>query len=185
LILQYIVPGYLVLKLTQFTLSKKINAKNELIISCVISYVFLSIISLFRIKWFKRVPDTAIINSALSIFIGIILVVLIVIVSQRKWFKRIIVKLFHKTLSDDIWGDVLDLENGSNLKVYFKDKDYYLIGQHKNHEKKGNDSWMALKGFAKFDKKTNQNYKDEPSYLGNPNIFVTFRLSDVEHIEIF
>lgn len=185
LILQYIVPGYLTIKWFGFTLSKKIDTKNLLIFSCAVSYCFLSLISLLRIQWFKSIPDTAFINSALSIILGIIIVSIITILSERKWFKKITVKLFHKTLNNDIWRDVLDLENGSNLKVYLKDKDYYLIGHHKNHEEKGNDSWLALSGFAKFDKETNKNYKYEPNYINNEKIIITVRFSDIEHIEIF
>ena len=185
LILPYIIPGYLTIKCFEFTLSKKIDTKNLLIFSCAISYCFLSLISLLRIKWLKTIPNTPFINSALSIILGIVVVSIIAMLSQRKWFKKLTVKLFHKTLNDDIWRDVLDLENGSNLKVYLKDKDYYLIGHHKNHEEKGNDSWLALSGFAKFDKETNKNYKSEPSYINNEKIVITVRFSDIEHIEIF
>lgn len=183
LILQYIIPGYISVILFEFALSKKINVKNMLIASCVISYALLSMVSLIRINWFDWIPNTAIINSGLSIIIGILFVCLIAILSQRKWFRKITVKLFHKTLNNDIWRDVLDLEKGSNLKVYLKDKDYYVIGHHKNHEEKGNDSWIALSAFAKFDKKTNTRY--EPSYLDNKKVIITLRFSDIEHIEIF
>lgn len=169
----------------EFALSKKSDAKNMMITSCVISYALLSIVSLIRIKWFNWIPNTAIMNSGLSIIIGSFLVCLIVILSQRKWFKKLTVKLFHKTLNNDIWRDVLDLENGSNLKVYLKDKDYYIIGHHKNHEEKGNDSWIALSAFAKYNKETNENYKNEPSYLDKKDVIITIRFSDIEHIEIF
>ncbi len=169
----------------EFALSKKIDTKNILIASCVISYALLSFMSLIRIKWLEWLPNTAIINSGLSIVLGALFVCLIVILSQRKWFRKITVKLFHKTLNNDIWRDVLDLENGSNLKVYLKDKDYYVIGHHKNHEEKGNDSWIALSAFAKFDKITNENYKNEPVYLDRKDVIITIRFSDIEHIEIF
>lgn len=114
LILQYIVPGYLTIKWFEFTLSKKIDTKNLLFFSCAVSYCFLSLISLLRIQWFKSIPDTAFINSALSIILGVIIVSIIAILSQRKWFKKITVKLFHKTLNDDIWRDVFDLVLPSN-----------------------------------------------------------------------
>lgn len=185
LILQYIIPGYLSIVTFCFALSKKINTKNILLFSCTISYVLLSFVSLIRINFFKQLPDTAIINSALSIIIGVISACLITILSQRKMFKKITVKLFHKTLNNDIWRDVLDLENGSNLKVYLKDQDYYIIGHHKNHEENGNDSWLALSAFAKLDKDTNEYYKNEPIYLDKSNITIIIRFSDVEHIEIF
>lgn len=185
MILQYIIPGYISVVIFEFALSKKIEIKNNLIASCVISYALLSVVSLIRIKWLGWIPNTAIVNSGLSIIIGIVLVSVIVILSQRKWFRKITVKLFHKTLNNDIWRDVLDLEKGSNLKVYLKDKDYYVIGHHKNHEEKGNDSWIALSAFAKFDKETNQNYKNEPIYLDRKDVIITIRFSDIEHIEIF
>lgn len=159
--------------------------KSVTIVSCVISYLLLSLLSLIRIKFFKGLPDTAIINSALSSIIGIVLSVVISIVYNHKWFKVITVKLFHKTPYNDIWRDVIDLESGSNLKVYLKDKDYYLIGHHRNHEEKGNDSWLVLSAFAKYDVNTNENYKNEPSYLDRNNIYITIRFSDIEHIEIF
>lgn len=171
--------------LFEFALSKKMDVKNMLIASCVISYTLLSLVSIIRIKWFGWIPNTAIINSGLSIIIGVLFVCFIVILSQRKWFRKITVKLFHKTLNNDIWRDVFDLEKGSNLKVYLKDKDYYVIGHHKNHEEKGNDSWIALSAFAKFDKETNLNYKNEPSYLDKKDVIITIRFSDIEHIEIF
>ncbi len=185
MILQYIIPGYFTIILFSFSLSKKIDNKNILIFSCVISYCLLSIVSLIRIKIFRNFPNTAIVNSALSILLGFIIVCIIVILSQRKFFRKLTVKLFHKTLNDDIWRDVLDLEKGSNLKVYLKDKDYYIVGHHKNHEEKGNDSWLALSGFAKYDKTTNKKCENEPSYLGQNNILITVRFSDIEHIEIF
>ena len=95
------------------------------------------------------------------------------------------VKTFHKTPNDDIWRDVLDLDNGSNLKVYLRNQDYYLIGHHKNHEEKDGESWLALSGFCKIDKVTNQNYGTEPSFLNREDVIITVRFSDIEHIEIF
>lgn len=185
LILQYIIPGYLAIITFGFALSKKIDTKNMLIFSCVISYALLSLVSLLRIKWLRQIPDTAVMNSALSIIIGITLVCFVAILSQRKWFRKITVKLFHKTLNNDIWRDVLDLEKGSNLKVYLREKEYYIIGHHKNHEENGNDSWLALSAFAKFDKETNEPYKNEASYLDRKEVIITVRFSDIEHIEIF
>lgn len=185
LILQYFIPGAWCLIIYRFSMSKKIDDKNYFIFSFVISYVLLAMTSLFKYKFVKFAPDNPIINSAVSIIIGSIIVISIVILTQRKWFKRITVKVLHKTLNDDIWRDVFDLKNGSNLKIYIKDKDYYLIGHLKNYEEKGNNSWIALKSFAKFDKETNANYKNEPSFLNTNNAIITVRFSDIEHIEIF
>lgn len=184
-ILQYFVPGYLAITVLCFAMSKKITTQNMLITSCVISYTLLTVVSLIRIRLFRQIPDTVLVNSGISILIGVVSAGFISCLLQRKWFQKITVRLFHKTFHDDIWRDVFDLENGSNLKVYLKEQDYYLIGHLKNYEEKGNDSWLALKAFAKFDKETNLNYKNEPSYLEENTVIITVRLADVEHIEIF
>lgn len=92
---------------------------------------------------------------------------------------------FHKTTNDDIWRDVINWKDGSNLKIYLKDQEYYLIGHQKNMEEKGEESWIAISAFGKFDKKTNENYREEPSYLDDENVIYTVRLSDIEHMEIF
>ena len=59
------------------------------------------------------------------------------------------VTLFHKTPNDNIWRDVLDLTHGSNLKLYIRDANYYIIGHHRNIEEKGDDSWIVLTEFIK------------------------------------
>lgn len=171
--------------LYNFTASKKLFDKSLIITSCVISYLLLSFVALLKLRYFTQFPNTAIFNSALSTLLGIVLTSIVSVTFNTKWFKKISVRLYHKTFNEDIWRDVLDLDNGSNLKVYLKNKDYYLIGHHKNHEEKGNDSWLALSAFAKFDVNTNQIYRNEPSYLERNDIYIVIRFSDIEHIEIF
>lgn len=183
--MQYIVPGYVCYLIFKFTVSKKDDHKSVLIISCVISYLLLTLVSLIRFNFIIKLPDTALFNSAISSIVGVILTTLISIVYNHKWFKKLTVKLFHKTPYNSIWRDVIDFEEGSNLKVYLKGKKYYIIGHHKYHEEKDDDSWLVLSAFAKIDVKTNENYKDEPSFLDNENVVITVRFSDIEHIEIF
>ena len=168
-----------------FVSSMKKDIKSTLLVSCTISYILLTFVSLLRINFLRELPDTAVINSAICSIFSVIMSIIFGIVYNSKYYKLITVYLFHKTTSTDIWRDVLDLINGSNLKVYLKEKPYYLIGHHKIHEENGNDSWFALNGFAKIDIITNEPYKNEPSYIDNKNIIITIRLSDVEHIEIF
>lgn len=163
--------------------------------SCVLSYIYIALISLAARLFEQIIYKTCSVNfsfqfsplviSGLTIILGTILALCFAKLYTSSKFKRIMVKTFHKTPNDDIWRDVLDLDRGSNLKVYLKNQDYYIIGHHKNHEEKGNDSWLALSGFCKIDKQTNQNYKSEPSYIYKDNIIITIRFSDIEHIEIF
>lgn len=187
LLLQYFVPGYVSLIIFTYFTSKKTQNNSSYVMGCVLSYVLLSFVSLIRTNTtiLCNIPDSPIGNSAIAIILGICFSVLGTLVFSSKFFSRLVVCLFHKTQNDDIWHDVLDLKNGSNLKIYLRNKDYYVIGHHKNHEENGNDSWIAVSAFGKFDVETNQLLKNEPSYLDNPDVIFTVRLSDVEHIEIF
>lgn len=157
------------------------------IMSCVISYMLIAFISLMRIKFEKDVslPDTAIINSGIALVLGTILSIILAMLFTCKCFSRITVFLFHKTPNEDIWRDVLDLQSGTNLKIYLRNEDYYVIGHHKSQEENGEESWIALSAFAKFDKNTNENYKNEPSFLDDESVIYTVRISDIEHIEVF
>lgn len=186
-ILQYFIPGYWTIFIFRYFCSKKMSSYITNIMACVISYILISCIALLRNKyeWSSSIPDTPIVNSAIAVIMGTMLAVIIGITFSSKWFSKITVFLFHKTPNDDIWRDVLDLKAGSNLKIYLKNEDYYVIGHHKNHEEKEGESWLAVSAFCKNDKVTNQNYKNEPSFLEDESAIYTVRFSDIEHIEIF
>lgn len=92
------------------------------------------------------------------------------------------VTLFHKTSNDNIWRDVLDLTHESNLKLYIRDADYYIIGHHRNIEEKGDDSWIVLTEFIKHSKDDNQVIE---THDGQEKDMIAIRLSDVEYAEIF
>lgn len=157
------------------------------LMSCVVSYILMAIITFMRVKigFLLLMPDNALVNSAIAIFMGTVLSICIALIVSRKWFSNVMVYWFHKTTNDDIWRDVINWKDGSNLKIYLKDQEYYLIGHQKNMEEKGEESWIAISAFGKFDKKTNENYREEPSYLDDENVIYTVRLSDIEHMEIF
>ena len=186
--MQYVVPGAICYYLYRFTTGNKKESKYIPIISCIISYLLLSLVSLARAKNMFHIallPDTPFINSAVSSILGILLTVAIVFIISRKCFKKITTWLFHKTPYETIWMDVLDFSKGSNLKVYLKNEPFYVTGHHLVHEDNGNDSWFAVSAFTKIDKKTNEIYNNERSYNDNSEIKYVFKLSDVEHIEIF
>lgn len=92
------------------------------------------------------------------------------------------VKLFHKTPNNNIWRDVLDLRNGSNLKLYIREEDYYVMGHHRNIEEKGDDSWVVLTGFIKLNKSDDTELE---SHKGDNKSMIAIRLADVEYAEIF
>lgn len=186
-VLQYFIPGYWSLFIFRYFCSKRMSNYMMNLMSCVVSYILMAIITFMRVKigFLLLMPDNALVNSAIAIFMGTVLSICIALIVSRKWFSNVMVYWFHKTTNDDIWRDVINWKDGSNLKIYLKDQEYYLIGHQKNMEEKGKESWIAISAFGKFDKKTNENYREEPSYLDDENVIYTVRLSDIEHMEIF
>ena len=176
-VLQYFLPGYWAIVLFNFLILKKINKKTVFILCCLLSYLSITIISLFYQS------ENVLIISGLSFALLTIMSVLASIIYSSKWFKKILVKLFHKTPHSDIWRDVLDLDNGSNLKIYFKNNDTGIIGHHVVHEENGDNSWFAVSAPIKFSAKNDTITNDDNQ--NNEDYVITFRLSDVERIEIF
>ena len=186
-VLQYFIPGYWSLFIFRYFCSKRMSNYMMNLMSCVVSYILMAIITFMRVKigFLLLIPDNALVNSAIAIFMGTVLSICIALIVSRKWFSNVMVYWFHKTTNDDIWREVINWKDGSNLKIYLKNQEYYLIGHQKNMEEKGEESWIAISAFGKFDKKTNENYREEPSYLDDENVIYTVRLSDIEHMEIF
>ena len=176
-LLIYFVPGYLSLSIFRFLCNKKYEKSVVVIMSCVISYSILSLITLFYEN------DNILIMSAISIILNVFMATFFSLFYKSKVFNSFLLDKFNKTVSDDIWHDVFDFKNGSNLKVYFKDKDYYVIGAYRLSEDKGNDSWFAISGYGKYNKETNDVIDD--SVINDDSVIMTFKLSDVEHIEIY
>ena len=176
-LLIYFIPGYWFLVIFRFLCNKKWEKSIILLMSCVISYITLSIISLFYNN------DNILITSAISVIANTLMAILSAFVYKSERFNSFLLKTFNKTVSDDIWHDVFDFKNGSNLKVYFKDKDYYVIGSYRLSEDKGNDSWFAISGYQRRDKSTGDPI--EEGFIDDDSVIMTFKLSDVEHIEVF
>ena len=121
-------------------------------------------------------------KSGISIILGTLLAFFVSWIFCAKWFSQVMVKLFHKTPNDNIWRDVLDLRNGSNLKLYIREEDYYVMGHHRNIEEKGDDSWIVLTGFVKLNKSDNTELE---SHKGDNKSMIAIRLADIEYAEIF
>lgn len=60
------------------------------------------------------------------------------------------IKVFHHTLNDTIWSDIINCKVGANLKVYLKDKDYFIIGQYRLNEENGEDSWLTTTAYEQL-----------------------------------
>lgn len=182
-LLQYYLPGLWTITVFKYFSSKEIQAESQTILACVVSYVLLSISDLlFNIPFLGFIKDSVWGRSGISIILGTLLALFISSVFCAKWFSGVMVTLFHKTPNDNIWRDILDLTHGSNLKLYIRDADYYIVGHHRNIEEKGDDSWIVLTEFIKHSKDDNRVIE---THDGKEKDMIAIRLSDVEYAEIF
>ena len=182
-LLQYYLPGLWTITVFKYFCSKEIQKESQTILACVVSYVLLSISDLLsNILFLGGIKVSVLGKSGISIILGTLLALLISSVFCAKWFSGVMVALFHKTPNDNIWRDVLDLTNGSNLKLYIRDADYYIIGHHRNIDEKGDDSWVVLTEFIKHNKNDNRVIE---THEGKKDDMIAIRMSDVEYAEIF
>lgn len=189
-ILQYFIPGFLCLIIFKGITGMNMSNTYTAIFSCVFSYILLSISELIFI-WIKSLTSfktNIYIRSSVSIIIGLILSVIFGICYHTKRLSKIMKFISGKTQYRKIWRDVIDLDNGSNLKIYVKDDDYYVYGHFRNVEEHEDDPYIAVFGYGKFDKVTNKLLDNEPNHMGDDikndrNIYM-IRMSNVDHIEI-
>ena len=182
-LLQYYLPGLWTITVFKYFCSKEIQKESQTILACVVSYVLLSISDLLsNIPFLGGIKVSVLGKSGISIILGTLLALLISSVFGAKWFSGVMVALFHKTPNDNIWRDVLDLTNGSNLKLYIRDADYYIIGHHRNIDEKGDDSWVVLTEFIKYNKNDNRVIE---THEGKKDDMIAIRMSDVKYAEIF
>ena len=172
-LLQYYIPGLWAITVFKYFCSKEIRAESQTILSCVVSYVLLSIADLLaNISFLGFTKNSVWGKSGISIILGTLLALFVSWIFCAKWFSQVMVKLFHKTPNDNIWRDVLD----------FREEDYYVAGHHRNIEEKGDDSWIVLTGFVKLNKSDNTELE---SHKGDNKSMIAIRLADVEYAEIF
>ena len=182
LILQYFVPGICCIALYNYSGNYSVSAKYKIVYSIVISYALQALVAVVRIKWFKNIPSTTLVNSALAIIFGAMFVIGINLLYRFEKTKNILIFIFHNTPTKKSWDNIIDYENGSNLKVYIKEKDYYYIGHYRDLDDSGN---LVLRAFAKFSTETNKLYANEPEHLNDSDAYILINMEDVEHIEVF
>ena len=183
-ILQYFVPGIVFIMIMRVFCLKKFAANYTIVLSCVISYLFVSLIETtnrLTVNWDSL--KEPIVISGIAILLAIISSVVAALMLKSEWFKKFTLKFFHKTIYEDIWQDVFDFKKGTNLKLYMRDKDYYIMGHYRYNEEKGEESWMALSAPSTRDKDTNKIIGI--SYETKESVITTIRMCDIEKIEIF
>ena len=179
-LLQYVVPGYLVLKLFQFLTSRKIS-EHTVVISCVISYL-LNCVSLLIAGWF---PEGSAIHSLhalalLSFAIGIVCAIILAWILQLKKMEEILVRYFGVSQDVDLLTNLLDGKQGANLVVHLKHGKHYIMGSYVGRDIKDGEQWIAIQCPQYFCPDGKKYYES----TDDPDAKYVCRISDIEYLEV-
>lgn len=186
LVMIYVVPGYLLLRISNFQLAKKADQDQYILIkSLVVSFVF---VSAGETLWGYLFPgsqplqdiafrNTMIISAAVAGFLWSRFLI-------SPTFERILYSLgIHKTLHGDMWGDIVDFEYGLWLMVYIPtDKVVYAGKLRKYKEAEGHGNYTVfLSNYTLYDYRANI-LKD---YVKDNDKWVSLNSKDIGRIELF
>lgn len=123
-----------------------------------------------RFSWDERVIILS--------FIAILLSIITVFITELKLVNKMLLKINHKSIHNDIWLDVVDYKKGTTLRIVCENVTY--IGVLYVHEEKGNESWFVLDDYI-----IEENSKE---YKAEDNEYPTrlaINIKDVKRIELF
>lgn len=121
-------PGYVFILVYGWMKAKKYDVSILIVSSLFLSYT----ISIFYTVVHDIILSDYNFNEALKSLIyissGLIFSLIIVFLQNTKVFKKILRKLNHKALHDDIFDNILDYNNKTILQIYMKNSPVLYIG---------------------------------------------------------
>lgn len=176
-VLAYFIPGYIALSLYNMMCAEKIQTSHKVWLSCVISYVFNSIIELIA-------PRTSSVyaTTLATIVLTCVCTILFSLAVKRTDFKKFITRRFHFSPANNIWNEVICADgDGSTMRIKLKGKEYFVEGAVASYGDP-DDKWIALAFYSFFEMKENC----EPYYTSDdPDKYFVFNVNDVEFIEVW
>ncbi|RHO69733.1 hypothetical protein DW085_01730 [Clostridium sp. AF50-3] len=160
---------------------------NVLIPGCLVSYLLIAMVRVMYIILGIEFRNGSAAASLTATLIGIIMTIAIIAILESGRFNHAFAKITKGTLHEDALKDNLDYENGTTLRVYLNNEDYYLVGAFCYKEDIGDDRWLVLAAYTKFicDDAGDANVYNGADYEGKAFERIMVRMSDVKHIEIF
>ena len=160
---------------------------NVLIPGCLVSYLLIAIVRVLYVILGIEFRDGSAAASLVATLIGTLMTIAIIAILESGRFNHAFAKITKGTLHEDAIKDNLDYENGTTLRVYLNNEEYYLVGAFRYKEDIGEDRWLVLAAYTKYicDNAGNAYVYNEQDYEGKAFERIMVRMSDVKHIEIF
>ncbi|HOO12351.1 MAG TPA: hypothetical protein PK684_05290 [Bacillota bacterium] len=186
LIMIYIVPGYIILRISNFQLSKKADQDQYILLkSLVVSFVF---VSLEETLWKLVFPGTqtlcspAFRNTVIASSAAVGFLWARFLISER--FELILFELgIYKTLRSGIWSGVVDFEYGLWLMVYIPGDKVIYAGKLRRYmeiETYGNYV-LFLSNYTLY----NYNAEVLKDYVTDNDKWVSLHSKDIGRVELF
>jgi hypothetical protein len=186
LIMIYIVPGYIILRISNFQLSKKTEHDQYILVkSLVVSFI---IVSAGETLWNLIFPGTQALASPAFRNTVIILSMTAGILWSKfltgELFEKVLLRLgIYKTLRSGIWNGVVDFEYGLWLMVYIPADRVVYAGKIRKYVETGsNGSFVIfLSNYTLYD------YKAEvlKDYVEFNDKWVALQSKDIGRLELF
>ena len=180
-ILQYFIPGYIFLTLFNWITAKTQTESQKTIFSCVISFISASIIQAFNSLIFKW--DLLENNIWVNVLLSVLVCTATSIPLAKLFSSKSVENFVNDKLSVSLHEEILNslIHKSANLKIYFKNKDYYFIGHLDSYSIEKGETMICVKQHIKYDFNDKEIYTQEH----NDKAYMLFNLKEVEYIEIF
>lgn len=186
LIMIYIVPGYIILRISYFQLSRKTHHDQyALAKSLLVSFVFVSMMEmLWKIVFPGTQPLTSHVFKNVVILASVAAGILCSRLITSSFFERMLIRLgIYRTLRTDIWGGVVDFEYGLWLMVYIPaDRVVYAGKMRKYVENENSSSFVVfLSNYTLYD----YNAEVLKDYVQFNDKWVALQSKDIGRLELF
>lgn len=160
-----------------FAASRRPNQKSQVIASCIISFLLISLCNtIFELhpKWtlFTNMFGQVLVSSLISILFGFIFAIIL----RTKWFDKLCCALFGVSPHTDIFESALDVKEGANIRVFFKNhNNFNVYGHYAGRDIREKDEWLCITEPLIHDEDGNE--RQNP-----PDVSYLCRVSDIECI---
>ena len=180
-LLMYFIPGYLAIATYRFISSINKHGDYDFIASCVISYLCISLIKLI----FPSVAAESNSNAILTISSCLLAIVssgVISLIVKNTFVKRMLGRYFKISPASTVIVNSIKVDgNGTTMRIYFKDRGYYVEGAVATVSPDKDDPWIALQYYTLYSIDDNRQIgkyaKRNDRFLLNAN--------DAQHIEVW
>ncbi len=186
LLMIYIVPGYIILRISHFQLSRRADHDQYMLVkSLVVSFVLVSVeeaVWRFVFPGTQTLFTSAFRNTVIvsSVAAGILWSKFLI----SGFFEKILLRLgIYRPLRSGIWSDVVDFEYGLWLMAYMSEDKVIYVGKLRRYveiEVYGNYV-VFLSNYTLYDYSA-QVLKD---YVGDSDKWVALHSKDISRVELF